>query len=284
LRLILLGLVLLAATGLVLPLILQSRANRDRIACQNHLRELGLFAVRNAGPPGHGLPTRPRDELPPGTFQNPDLSADRRMSWYAYTLNALIEGPPTADTTIKHRRPSGLGDSLTKFDAAGTWDSERNAPLANYRLATALCPAQVGEYPPGDPVPTNYIAVGGLGLDTPAKSLDQAGPLAGAYRYDGATPDAAIKDGLQQTAQIVETNTDVGPWLRGGPSTLRGLDAAATPYLGPGRPFGGCHPGGANVSFADGSVRFVKETIDPAVFRAMFTIAGGPAESNFDGP
>jgi len=31
-------------------------------------------------------------------------------------------------------------------------------------------------------------------------------------------------------------------------------------------------------------VRFLKETIDPGVFRAMLTIAGGPAEANFDGP
>jgi prepilin-type processing-associated H-X9-DG protein len=283
-RLILLALVVLALAGLLLPMILRGRANSDRIACANHLRELGLLGVRHASPPGQGLPTRPRDELPPGTFPNPSLPPDQRMSWYVYTLNELVEGVPTDDPTIKHRRPAGLGDLLAKFDATGRWDSERNSVLANYRLAAAICPAQVREYPAGSPVPTNYIAVGGLGLDTPAKPLDEAGPRAGAYRYDGPTPDSAIKDGLQQTAQIVETTADLGPWLRGGPSTLRGLDVAATPYVGPGRPFGGCHPGGVYVSFADGSVRFVKETVDPVVFRSMLTIAGGPGETNFDGP
>jgi Protein of unknown function (DUF1559) len=284
LRLILLGLVLMALVGLVLPLILRSRANADRIGCENHLRELGLFGVRHASPPGKSLPALKRDELPPGTFQNPVLTANRRMSWYTYTLNVLVEGPPTADPTIKHHRPTGLGDLLTRFDPNGEWDSEQNSPIANYRLAAAICPAQVREYPAGSPAPTNYIAVGGLGLDTPLKTLADSGTLAGAYRYDRETPDSAIKDGLQQTAQITETTADLGPWLQGGPSTLRGLDVAATPYLGPGRPFGGCHPGGVFVSFADGSVRFLKETIDPAVFRAMLTIAGGPTESSFDGP
>ena len=34
-------------------------------------------------------------------------------------------------------------------------------------------------------------------------------------------------------------------------------------------------PPSANVAMADGSVRFVRETIDPKVFEAMSTIAGG---------
>lgn len=284
LRLILLGLVLLALAGLALPLILRSRARSDRIGCENHLRLLGLVGVRHASPPGQGFSARPRDDLPPGTFQNPSLRPDLRASWYAYTLNVLAEGPPVPDDKVKYRPPAGLADLVAKFDPACAWDSERNASLANYRLATAICPAQVREYQLGQPVPTNYLAVGGLGLDTPARSLDDAGPRAGAYRYDGATPNAAITDGFRQTAQFIETTADPGPWLRGGPSTLRGLDVSATPYLGPGRPFGGCHPGGVYASLVDGSVRFVHDTIDPVVFRAMLTIAGGPGEVNLDGP
>jgi prepilin-type processing-associated H-X9-DG protein len=47
-------------------------------------------------------------------------------------------------------------------------------------------------------------------------------------------------------------------------------------YIGPGRPFGGLHHGsGANVAFADGSVRFISQTIDPRVFEAVSTISGG---------
>jgi hypothetical protein len=283
-RLILLIVAILVLAGMLVPLILKGRVNSDRIGCENHLRQLGLLGVRHASVPGQGLPARMLDQLPAGTFENPALPPAQRMSWYAYTLNVLNEGPPTPDPKIKFRRPAGLADPLSRFDPTSAWNSEGNTPLANYRLAAAICPAQVREYPAGQPVPASYLAVGGLGLDTPAKTLGDAGPLAGAYRYSGPTPDSAITDGLQQTAQLVETNTDLGPWLRGGPSTLRGLDAAATPYLGPGRPFGGCHPGGVYVALADGSVRFVVDPIDPVVFRSMLTIAGGPAETNFDGP
>src|SRR5205823_6264029 len=149
---------------------MSARVRSNRVACQNHLRDLGLLGVRHASPPGQPLPSRPRDELPPGTFANPTVLPDQRMSWFAYTLNVLNDGPPNPDPKAKHRQPAGLADVLTNFDPTGAWDSERNRSLANYRLATAICPAQVRDYPAGTPVPTNYIANGGLGLDTPAKA------------------------------------------------------------------------------------------------------------------
>jgi hypothetical protein len=281
-RFVLLGLALLILAGVAIPWIIRARSKSDLIGCQNHLRELGLLGVQHASIPGQGLPTKPREELPPGTLANPSLLPDQRMSWYAYILNVLVEGPPTPNPDIIYHQPAGLAELEQKLDPKAAWNGGPNAALANYRLGAAICPAQVRDYPPNKPVPTNYIAAGGLGLDTPAKSLDDGGLRAGPYRYDGPTPFAAIKDGLRQTVQILETTADPGPWLRGGPSTLRGLDEKAIPYVGPGRPFGGCHPGGVYMSMADGSSRFVRDTVDPAVFRALFTIAGG--ESNFDGP
>jgi prepilin-type processing-associated H-X9-DG protein len=284
LKIVLIAIAVLVLVGLAIPFIMQSRMESNRVSCQNHLRQLGLFGVRHASIPGVEIPVRPRDELPPGTFLNPMLSPEERMSWYVYVLNVLNEGAPIPETKGKHRPPAGLADLLRNFDGKEKWDAPPNASLANYRLTTAICPAQVPEFVSGKPVNTNYIASGGLGRETPSLPIEAAGQKAGAYWYDGPTPDSLIKDGLSQTAQIVETNSDLGPWLRGGPSTLRGLDVGGAPYLGAGRQFGGCHPGGCYVSMADGSVQFIKDTIDAGVFRAMLTRAGGPVELNLDFP
>ena len=35
------------------------------------------------------------------------------------------------------------------------------------------------------------------------------------------------------------------------------------------------HPGGVNALFADGSVTFIKNTINPVAYRGLGTIAGG---------
>ena len=39
--------------------------------------------------------------------------------------------------------------------------------------------------------------------------------------------------------------------------------------------YGSKHTGGVNVALGDGSVRFVRETLDPAVLKSLSTRAGG---------
>jgi prepilin-type processing-associated H-X9-DG protein len=85
---------------------------------------------------------------------------------------------------------------------------------------------------------------------------------------------AEIKDGASVTMLLAETGLANGPWTAGGPSTVRGLDPARQPYIGEQRQFGGVHRGGAMVAFADGSVRFIRDSIRPQVFEALSTIAG----------
>jgi prepilin-type N-terminal cleavage/methylation domain-containing protein/prepilin-type processing-associated H-X9-DG protein len=75
-----------------------------------------------------------------------------------------------------------------------------------------------------------------------------------------------VKDGLSKTIAIGDTFQD-HRWA----SPKMGSNVGA-PNNGS---FGSEHGGGAQFVFCDGSVHFIPETIDPTIFKALSTIAGG---------
>jgi prepilin-type processing-associated H-X9-DG protein len=107
-----------------------------------------------------------------------------------------------------------------------------------------------------------------------AATLPVGSPRSGAFHYDSPTPFAAITDGLSQTLLFGETRSELSPWLRGGPGTVRGLiDAPGAPPL-IGEQFGGYFPSGANFAMCDGSVRMFSPRTTPRVLLGLATIAG----------
>jgi prepilin-type processing-associated H-X9-DG protein len=134
------------------------------------------------------------------------------------------------------------------------------------------CPDDPG-YRSRKAFPLTYVGMAGVGVDAPVLPLKH--PRAGIFGFDRVTRPEDITDGTATTMAVIETTLGHGPLSAGGFSSVRGVDTTTRPYIGRNRPFGGYHAGGANVAFADGSVRFVRDTIAPNIFEAVATIAGG---------
>jgi hypothetical protein len=127
---------------------------------------------------------------------------------------------------------------------------------------------------------TNYVAIAGIGLDTPR--LEPGHPdfkkKAGITGYNWGSKVEEITDGLSNTIYLMQTPPGLQqPWIAGGGATVRGLNEN-DPMAGfrYGHPDGG--DGVRQGSYAlmgDGSVRWVPATIDPKVLKAMATRGAG---------
>jgi prepilin-type processing-associated H-X9-DG protein len=136
-----------------------------------------------------------------------------------------------------------------KFKLDEPWDSPHNKALIKEMPMTYLCPSRKRP----ESGTTSYRVFVGDG------AMFQAGQ---------GTEIASVLDGTSNTIMVVEANEAV-PWTK--PDELK-FDPDAKPSLyGAGSP----HPGGFNAAFADGSVRFLRNTINLVVWKALITRASG---------
>jgi hypothetical protein len=217
-----------------------------RIQCAYNVRNI-VVALRIYESKVHAFPS--------GTWPNANLAPEDRLSWHA----ALS---PYYDY-------AGLYD---RIDRAQGWNVGPNREVARMRIGELKCP-DIRPDPAVGPVPTPYLGIAGLGTDAPL--LPTSDPRAGVFGYDRQTTIANIRDGTGMTMMIAESEHVRDSCLAGGPATVRGLDPAWRPDVGPGCQFGQTDHGGATIGMADGSVRFVSESVAPKVFEALSTIAGG---------
>jgi prepilin-type processing-associated H-X9-DG protein len=251
----------LLAVGIVLIIVFQLRSVSQLAECSNHLREVGMGINRYAD--AHG------DQLPPGTVANAALAPERRLSWMAAVLPYLAEVRPGGRKPAPQKPWTALAG---KLDRERAWDDPANVAAAGVNVPAYFCPALDRPDPFRHPGLATYVGL--AGVDPDAARLPKTDRRAGIFGYDRVITRQDASAGISFTMMVAETTRDLGPWVAGGPATVRGLAPDETRYVGAGRPFGGLHPGGANVLWVDTSVRFVKDTVAPEVFRSQATLAG----------
>jgi prepilin-type processing-associated H-X9-DG protein len=239
------------------------QVNSNQVLCQHNLRQIGealsLYQDRH-------------EAFPAGTWPNARLIPEKRLSWYVALLPLLPE-----NVGGRASKSKTLAPVFAEIDTDAAWDAAANAPAVRTPIPWFVCPANPHRVPPDSPRLTNYVGIAGLGPN--AAELPDTDRNAGVFGYDRQTSRDAVQEGrgASETMMVAETALDNGPWAAGGPATVRGLDPGRQPYIGRGCQFGGLHPGGLNVLFVDGSVRFVREGISPEVFAAHATITRGKA-------
>ena len=212
--------------------------------------------------------------LPPATSRSRSgprsQSADRlkQLAVAAHNFHATYAAfpPHVGDTSISgpgNPTPSWQTSLLPYVDEGRLWraydgtrrfDDPSNAAVVGEEVAAFI-----------DPHPSygGKNSEGGFGLSQFTGNVRVFGE-------DGTPRLSEISDGTTATICMGQIGAFAKPW--GDPSNLR--DAAAGFGRSP-RQFGGPHTGGGQVTMCDCSVKFISETIDPAVFAALGTPDGG---------
>ena len=159
--------------------------------------------------------------------------------------------------------------------------------------------ATVGDLPL-DFAATHYVGIAGVGLDAASYRRDDPATVhkQGIFGYDSSASLADVANGRGAANTILmiqipyDRGTGVAPWIAGGGATLRGVPEknSIEPFiLGKDRndkviqheAKKGVALRGTYAVMADGTVRFIDQSISDDVFKAMCTV-NGPAPEGFN--
>jgi prepilin-type N-terminal cleavage/methylation domain-containing protein len=264
--------------GLLLPAVQKVREAAARSKCSNNLKQIAL-ALHNYENTNGRFPPGYRDP-------RPDSQPGPGWGWDTFVL-------PYVEQTSLHAQLDPDHTLLGNGANIATPTPQTLTPLAVFR-----CPSD-----PGPPTNPNYdghatASYRGIGWSRPQTALSPVGLMItnlstpnGVLYRNSQTRIADVTDGLSGTIFVAEVCLDDrrgmwggiwagsarkdqwGIWISGvfwaideGPFRLNGPDkwTSCSP-----------HPGGVEVALGDGSVRFIRDSVDPKVPADMASRAGG---------
>jgi prepilin-type processing-associated H-X9-DG protein len=144
------------------------------------------------------------------------------------------------------------------------WDGPNNRKLADKIVYAYTCYSDDHGGKGGAPTMTSYVAI--VGPDT-------------AWPEHGAASLPDIKDGTINTLLVVEVANSGIHWME--PRDLHVVQMAPTINAKSGQGISSRDTGGAHVLLADGSVRFISETLTADALRALLTAHAGDKNPDF---
>jgi prepilin-type N-terminal cleavage/methylation domain-containing protein/prepilin-type processing-associated H-X9-DG protein len=261
--------------GLLLPAVQKVRAAAARISCANNMKQLGLALLNHESafgylPEGYRFNTPTRSYLPP-------------------LLPYLEQGN-------------------IPYDLSKNWNDPVNQAAAAFRIRILVCPSaptpdRVDASLPFRPAVSDYTVYHGInpGYCQIVGWPQYSPPAENGIMTSRTCRIIDITDGTSQTLFVVENGGRPELWRMGkfrpglasagawsDPNLEIALDGSDTLLTTNGQGLGPCvmnctndnemysfHHGGANIAMADGSVRFLNETIRNTTFAALVTKAAG---------
>jgi len=276
--------------ALLLPAVQAAREAARRMQCANNLKQIGLAthnfeSARGELPTTMVNPTHYWGAMLLPFFEQTNLN-------HSYNFEIRFSDPPNSTAVQIH---------LNVFQCPSTPEPYRVNPHFPARPAAGQTrwPAAVADYAASAGIISN------LWNNPPVISSPRPASLDGVFQGNDSTGQRSfreVSDGLSNTVMFFESagrpyiwragrqisraetpalSVLVCAWAEGNLFVARGYDQGG---VGRGRCMVNCsnqfavygfHPGGANVCMADGSVRFLKQTISAETFAALLTRQGG---------
>ena len=289
--------------ALLLPAVQAAREAGRRSQCSNHLKQF-ILAAHNY----HDT----RKVLPPAKSVSTDFSTHAYILPYLEQANAqnLINWTVDSDDPINAAAmatevpifncPSDPQTSVPAGWAGTSYRSNQGSGILN-GLPSGVNAAM--PEPNGPFIPTRYLPLAAItdGLSNTAAFSEHGkgdfnpGLSSPTDTFKPGTTPNTPDDAVAQCAAMDPTNlafqgvSDVGaPWIKGYHSVTNYFHVSGpntrSCMFPPGRiatTAQSQHPGGVQVALCDGSVRFVSQTINLLVWRALGTRNGGEVVSDF---